>query len=206
MLGDQRLDRVLSVFGVMTDNMTTPAYQALEKEWSPKLSAAYDEITLNPRLFQRIEIAQADIRLVPTADAFAAIPRLEIGGAPDLKERSVFRFNADPDAGGIDLTARRWDTSAHEAVNPLRVTPDPCLTTAADVASVTCGGAPRTVVDRDGHAPRRCRLGGGLRRGLLLAALVLEEPVVEGAVVVRGELHRGGDDVLRRRVRSRACT
>ena len=27
-------------------------------------------------------------------------------------------------AGGIDLTARRWDTSAHEAVNPLRVTPD----------------------------------------------------------------------------------
>ena len=36
----QRLDRVLSLFGVMTDNMTTPAYQALEKEWSPKLSAA----------------------------------------------------------------------------------------------------------------------------------------------------------------------
>ena len=55
-------------------------------------------------LFQRIEIAQDDIRLVPTADAFAAIPRLEIGGAPDLRERSVFRFNADPDAGGIDLT------------------------------------------------------------------------------------------------------
>jgi peptidyl-dipeptidase Dcp len=51
----QRLDRVLSLFGVMTDNMTTPAYQALEKEWSPKLSAASDEITLNPRLFQRVK-------------------------------------------------------------------------------------------------------------------------------------------------------
>ena len=50
----QRLDRVLSLFGVMTDNMTTPAYQALEKEWSPKLSAASDEITLNPKLFQRV--------------------------------------------------------------------------------------------------------------------------------------------------------
>jgi peptidyl-dipeptidase Dcp len=51
----QRLDRVLSMFGVMTDNMTTPAYQALEKEWSPKLSAAGDEIILNPKLFQRIK-------------------------------------------------------------------------------------------------------------------------------------------------------
>lgn len=51
----QRLDRVLSMFGVMTDNMATPAYQALEKEWSPKLSAASDEITLNPRLFERVK-------------------------------------------------------------------------------------------------------------------------------------------------------
>ena len=51
----QRLDRVLSVFGVMTSNMATPAYQALDKEWSPKLSAASDEITLNPQLFQRVK-------------------------------------------------------------------------------------------------------------------------------------------------------
>jgi len=51
----ERLDRVLSVFGVMTSNMATPAYQALDREWSPKLSAAYDEITLNPQLFQRIK-------------------------------------------------------------------------------------------------------------------------------------------------------
>jgi peptidyl-dipeptidase Dcp len=51
----QRLDRVLSLFGVMTDNMTTPAYQALEKEWSPRLSAASDEIILNPKLFQRVK-------------------------------------------------------------------------------------------------------------------------------------------------------
>jgi len=50
----QRLDRVLSVFGVMTDNMSTPEYQALDKEWSPKLSAAYDKINLNGALFQRI--------------------------------------------------------------------------------------------------------------------------------------------------------
>jgi len=51
----QRLGRVQSVFGVMTDNMSTPEYQALDKEWSPKLTAAFDEITLNPKLFQRVE-------------------------------------------------------------------------------------------------------------------------------------------------------
>jgi peptidyl-dipeptidase Dcp len=51
----QRLDRVLSVFGVMTSNMATPPYQALDKEWSPRLSAASDEIILNPKLFQRIK-------------------------------------------------------------------------------------------------------------------------------------------------------
>jgi peptidyl-dipeptidase Dcp len=51
----QRLDRVRTLFGVMTSNVTTPEYQALDKEWSPKLSAARDEITLNPQLFQRIK-------------------------------------------------------------------------------------------------------------------------------------------------------
>jgi hypothetical protein len=50
-----RLGRVLSVFGVMTGNMATPAYQALSREWSPKLSAASDAITLDPRLFARIK-------------------------------------------------------------------------------------------------------------------------------------------------------
>jgi peptidyl-dipeptidase Dcp len=51
----QRLDRVLAVFGVMTSNMATPAYQALDREWSPRLAAASDEIILNPALFQRVK-------------------------------------------------------------------------------------------------------------------------------------------------------
>jgi peptidyl-dipeptidase Dcp len=51
----ERLDRVESLFGVMTQNLSTPEYQALDKEWSPKLAAASDEITLNDRLFQRIK-------------------------------------------------------------------------------------------------------------------------------------------------------
>jgi peptidyl-dipeptidase Dcp len=49
----QRLGRVLTMFGVMTSNMSTPAYEALDKKWSPKLSAAFDEITLDPKLFAR---------------------------------------------------------------------------------------------------------------------------------------------------------
>ena len=51
----QRLGRVLSVFGVHTDNLSTPEIQAIDKEWSPKLTAAFDEITLDPKLFARVE-------------------------------------------------------------------------------------------------------------------------------------------------------
>jgi peptidyl-dipeptidase Dcp len=64
----QRLDRVLSLFGVMTSNMTNPAYQALDKEWSPKLSAASDEIVLNPKLFARVK-AVYDARQTSGLDA-----------------------------------------------------------------------------------------------------------------------------------------
>jgi peptidyl-dipeptidase Dcp len=51
----ERLGRVGSLFGVMSGNMATPEYQALQKEWGPKLSAASDAIVLNPQLFGRIK-------------------------------------------------------------------------------------------------------------------------------------------------------
>ncbi|MDQ1230342.1 peptidyl-dipeptidase Dcp [Sphingomonas sp. SORGH_AS 879] len=51
----QTLNRVMTLFGVMTGNMNSPAYQALDREWSPKLAKASDEITFNPKLFARIE-------------------------------------------------------------------------------------------------------------------------------------------------------
>ncbi len=51
----QRFSRVENVFAVMTDNMSTPEYQALDKEWQPKMSAAFDEITFNEKLFQRVK-------------------------------------------------------------------------------------------------------------------------------------------------------
>ncbi|HEV2078776.1 MAG TPA: M3 family metallopeptidase [Allosphingosinicella sp.] len=64
----RRLGRVQSLFGVMTSNMTTPAYQALDKEWSPKLSAAYDETRFNEKLFNRIK-AVYETRLTSGLDA-----------------------------------------------------------------------------------------------------------------------------------------
>ncbi|MGF1550606.1 MAG: M3 family metallopeptidase [Sphingomonadaceae bacterium] len=51
----ERLDRVLSVFYVMTSNMATPEIQALNKQWSPRLAAAYDEIILDEDLFERVK-------------------------------------------------------------------------------------------------------------------------------------------------------
>ncbi|MDO9487936.1 MAG: M3 family metallopeptidase, partial [Sphingomonadaceae bacterium] len=48
------LGRIDVLFGVMTSNMNSPAYQAVDKEMSPILSAADDEITFNEKLFARI--------------------------------------------------------------------------------------------------------------------------------------------------------
>jgi peptidyl-dipeptidase Dcp len=64
----QRLDQVLTVYGVMTGNLATPEYQALQKEWSPKLAAAFDEIILNPKLYQRVK-AVYDARETAGLDA-----------------------------------------------------------------------------------------------------------------------------------------
>ena len=56
----RQLQRVNVLFGVMTSNMNSPAYQALDREWSPKLAAAYDEIVFDPQLFRRIEAVHAN--------------------------------------------------------------------------------------------------------------------------------------------------
>jgi peptidyl-dipeptidase Dcp len=50
----RQLSRVNTLFSVMTNNMNSPEYQALDREWSPRLAAAADEITFNEELFRRI--------------------------------------------------------------------------------------------------------------------------------------------------------
>ena len=49
------LDRLERMFGVARESVTNPAYQALEREWQPKLAASADELLFNEGLFKRIE-------------------------------------------------------------------------------------------------------------------------------------------------------
>ncbi len=51
----KRYGQVMTLFGVITSNMNTPAYQKLDREWSPKFSAASDAITFDKPLFARIQ-------------------------------------------------------------------------------------------------------------------------------------------------------
>ena len=49
------LDRAMNLFGVMTQNIGSEDYQAVDTEVSPLLSAATDEINFNTRLYERIK-------------------------------------------------------------------------------------------------------------------------------------------------------
>jgi len=49
------LDRVIRLFSVLRQNISTPAILALDREWQPKLAAAEDEVVFNRGLFSRIE-------------------------------------------------------------------------------------------------------------------------------------------------------
>ena len=49
------LDRASSVAGLYTSNLNSPPWQALDRELSPVLSAAYDEITFDKPLFARVK-------------------------------------------------------------------------------------------------------------------------------------------------------
>ena len=50
----RHLDRAETLFGVMTNNLNTKDVQAVDREWSPKLTAASDAIVFNTKLFERM--------------------------------------------------------------------------------------------------------------------------------------------------------
>ncbi len=56
----KKLDRVGSIFGVMTSNVSNDAWEALDKDWSPKFAAVSDEINFNPALFARVKAVNAN--------------------------------------------------------------------------------------------------------------------------------------------------
>ena len=49
------LDRAVNIYSVMTGNIGGDEYDALDTEISPILSAAFDEISFNDKLFQRVK-------------------------------------------------------------------------------------------------------------------------------------------------------
>ncbi len=55
----RHLDRIDALFGVMSSNLSNPDVVALDKEWQPKLAAAFDKINFDGALFARIEAVYA---------------------------------------------------------------------------------------------------------------------------------------------------
>jgi len=49
------LGRALSIFGIYSGTLSTPEFQAVEREMSPKLAAFQDKINQNEKLFHRVE-------------------------------------------------------------------------------------------------------------------------------------------------------
>ena len=54
-MAGEPLGRAMSLFGVMTGNIGSADYQAVQREVSPLLSAAGDEVTFNEKLFARVK-------------------------------------------------------------------------------------------------------------------------------------------------------
>ncbi|WP_135211694.1 M3 family metallopeptidase [Vitreimonas flagellata] len=72
----RHIDRATTIFGVMTDNVSTPAVQEVEAEWSPRITAAYNAITFNRALFQRIDtLYQTRTTLGLTAEQLRLLER-----------------------------------------------------------------------------------------------------------------------------------
>jgi len=59
-MAGEPLGRALSLYGVMTGNIGSADYQALQREVSPLLTQASNEITFNEKLFQRIKTVADD--------------------------------------------------------------------------------------------------------------------------------------------------
>ena len=67
-------DRLERLFSVARENITTPEFQALEREWQPKLTAASDAIYMNGALFARIEaVHRASAALSPDQTRLARL-------------------------------------------------------------------------------------------------------------------------------------
>ncbi|WP_294060533.1 M3 family metallopeptidase [Sphingomonas sp.] len=63
-----QMNRLFAIWGVYQSNLATPEVQAIAKEWSPKLSAFFTELSLDPKMFARVK-AVYDHRATAGLDA-----------------------------------------------------------------------------------------------------------------------------------------
>ena len=54
-LAGEEVGRLFSYWGVYTSNLSSPEVRAIQAEWSPKLSAFFNELQFDPRLFARVK-------------------------------------------------------------------------------------------------------------------------------------------------------
>ena len=91
-LAGEPLDRASNIYGVMTSNIGGEAYDAVDTELSPILSAASDEITFNEKLFQRIKT------VADNADAMGLSPQQK--RLAERRRDAFIRSGANLDAAG----------------------------------------------------------------------------------------------------------
>ena len=65
----QKLDRVGSIFSVMTSNVSNDTWEALDKDWSPKFAVADDAINFNDKLFRRVAAVAASSKRLTAEQA-----------------------------------------------------------------------------------------------------------------------------------------
>ena len=68
------LDRVTTIYGIWGSNMSTPEFQAVQREMAPRLAAFSDKISQNEKLFRRIEAvynSPSKARLMPEQQRLA---------------------------------------------------------------------------------------------------------------------------------------
>lgn len=51
----EQMGRLFAVWGVYQSNLATPEVQNLAREWSPRLSAFFTELSLDPKMFARVK-------------------------------------------------------------------------------------------------------------------------------------------------------
>ncbi len=91
-LAGEPLDRASNIYGVMTSNIGGEAYDAVDTELSPIMSAASDEITFNEKLFQRIKT------VADNADAMGLSPQQK--RLAERRRDAFIRSGANLDAAG----------------------------------------------------------------------------------------------------------